>query len=539
MNQHSTLTDRPLTAVDGLPVVVVGAGPVGSILALELARHGVRSILVERRLEPSSHPKMDFVNSRSMEFLHRLGLADRLWGDGVPTDQDFRFIWTASFGDDLIADWSSASVDDLRREMARVNDGTLPRVPYLRVIGSRLEQITRRACLDSPLIDLRLGTTFEALDQDGSGVTVTITDETGRSASVRGSYLVGCDGSGSRVRDALGIHNDEIGPVSQNCNVYFRSNDPRLLKYGRFFLSVVGSGVTLVTRDGGDTWTGVFPRFDGAPFTDDPLPVLWRMIGLDFVVDEVLSVANWENRLAIATTYREGRAFIAGDSAHQFFPSGGHGANTGIGDAIDLGWKLAATLSGWADPDLLLSYEIERRPVAQFNREMCFSLMEVWRRFIFLNKDGATSSQIAGYLHQQKFHANNLGIHLGYRYRQSPAICPDTDPEPAWHSDRLVASSWSGSRAPSMRKADGTEIYDLLGPEFTLLDFSRDGAGESLAHAASSLGVPLCWITLDEPLLATTYERALVLIRPDHHVAWRGDEPPADAVRTLAGLVGR
>src|SRR5262249_23214899 len=160
-----------------------------------------------------------------------------------------------------------------------------------------------------------------------------------------------------------------------NCNVYFRSSDPALTKYGRFFLATISTGLTLVSRDGADTWTAVFPIAEGQALDGGPTATLRSLLGVDFSIDEVMSIANWENRLAVASSYRRGSAFLAGDSAHQFFPAGGHGANTGIADAVDLGWKLAAVLNGWGDPALLDSYQSERRPVALFNREMCFNLM--------------------------------------------------------------------------------------------------------------------------------------------------------------------
>ena len=421
-------------------VVIVGAGPVGSILALELARHGVPSVLIERSTGVSRHPKMDYVNARSMELLRRLGLADELREVGVPTDQAFNFLWTRGFDQEPVAEWSSASVDVLRETMATRNDGTLPREPYQRVIGSRLEDLTRRRCREAELIDLREGWSFVGLSQDDAGARVEVADRAGRTEIVHGRFAVGCDGAASAVREAVGIEVDEIGPVSQNCNVYFRSSDPALLAHGRFFLAVVSRGLTLVSRDGEHMWTGVFPLMDGKPFDGDPAEVIRSRLGVPIEIDEVMSVANWENRLAVARTFRAGRVFLAGDSAHQFFPSGGHGANTGIADAIDLGWKLAAVINGWSAAALLDSYEADRRPVALFNREMCFNLMEVWRRFIFLDRTGSSRAQLAGYLEHQRFQASNLGIHLGYRYNGSTAVVGDG------------GRSRRGDRTPSRRR---------------------------------------------------------------------------------------
>lgn len=520
-------------------VVIVGAGPVGAVLALELAHHGVPSTVLERSVEATRHPKMDFLNARSMELLRRLALHDALHARGVPPDQDLRFLWTRSLAGDPVDDWSFPSAAELGRLMAKTNDGTLPREPYLRVIGSTLEEIVRAQCRESPLIDLLEGWKLVGFTQDDTGVDIEVSRRGGGTERIRARWLVGCDGANSVVREAAGIGADQLGPVTQNVNVYFRSGDPALVRHGRYFLAVGASGLTLVSRDGADTWTGVFPRPGAEPFTGDPVPFLRRAAGLDFEVDEVLSVANWENKLSVAGSYRAGRVFLCGDAAHQYFPSGGHGANTGLADAVDLGWKLAAQDAGWGGVSLLDSYEAERRPVALFNREMCFNLMEVWRRFMFLNRDGASDVQLAGYLEHQRYQGEALGIHAGYRYRGSPVIVQDGSAEPRWSIGAIVPTTWPGSRAPSVRLLDATEIYDRLGQGFTLVDFSTDGAGAPLAAAAGAAGIPLRHLRLDDPPARAVWERDLVLVRPDHHVAWRGDAFPADPQAVLRQVTGR
>jgi hypothetical protein len=296
-----------------------------------------------------------------------------------------------------------------------------------------------------------------------------------------------------------------------------------------------------VSRDGRDTWTAVFPRFDGKPFEGDPAPALSRLLGIDLRIDELISVANWENRLAIAHSYRKGPVFLAGDSAHQYFPSGGYGANTGIGDAVDLGWKLAAVVNGWAGSRVLDSYEAERRPVAIFNREMCFNLMEVWRRFIMLDKSGASSAQLTGYLDHQAYQTQALGIHFGYRYSTSPIVARDTaTPEPAWDTHRIIPTTWPGGRAPSVRLADtGAELFDLLGPGLTLVDLSGSDAGAPLVAAAAGRGIPVTRLRIDDANVRAVWERDLVLVRPDQHVAWRGNEVPTDPTALLALISGQ
>lgn len=521
-------------------VLVVGAGPVGSVLALELAHHGVTCTVIEQSTTASRHPKMDFVNARSMELLRRLGLADELRELGVPPDSPFNFQWTHGLADPPIAEWTHWSVTEFRDRMAATNDGSLPREAPQRVIGSRLEDLSRQRCRSADLVDLREGSAFAGLQQHADGVSVDVVDcASGRQEVIRARYVVACDGARSAVRHSAGMQVEEMGPVSQHCNVYFRSADPALVRHGRFFLTISSRGLTLVSRDGGSTWTGTFPLAPDEPLSPDPIRHVRDRLGIHFDVDEVISVARWENRLDVARTYRSGSVFLAGDAAHQFFPAGGHGANTGIADAVDLGWKLAAVLRGWGGEDLLDSYEAERRPVGLINREACFNLMEVWRRFMALARITSSPRVLAGYLEHQGYQIKNLGIHCGHRYADSPIVCPEDGPEPPWEWQQIVPTTWPGGRAPSVRLDDGTELFDLLGDEFTLVDCSGRGAGEPLVAEFRRAGVPITHLIVDDANVASTWERTLVLVRPDQHVAWRGNEVPGDVTAVLHQVTGR
>ncbi len=521
------------------PILVVGAGPVGSLLALELARHGVPSVVVDRSPTVSRHPKMDFLNARSMELVRRLGLADAVRDQGVPADHAFTFLWTQRFDQPPVAEWSYPSVGELRRQMARTNDGSLPREPYQRILGSLLEELGRSRCRDSELVDLRAGWAVESLRFDPDRVTVQVVHAgTGSREQIRARFLAGCDGAGSTVRGLVGIPMDDVGPRVQHCDVFFRSTDPALLRHGRFFLAISAGGLTLVSRDGAQAWTGSFPLTGDAPFDGDPVAEVRARLGIDLQVDEVLTVAHWEGRLGVARSYRDGPVFLAGDAAHQFFPTGGHGANTGIGDAFDLGWKLAAVVNGWGGQSLLDSYQAERRPVALFNREMCFNLLEVWRRFPTLAAEGASRAQLAGFLDQDRYQVSHLGVDLDYRYGRSPVVWAEDGEEPSWHWHRIVPTTWPGGRAPSVRLADGSELFDLLGSELTLVDTSGSWAGTPLVEAAHRLGVPITHLVVDDENARAVWQANLVLVRPDQHVAWRGQAAPADCAAVLDRVRG-
>ncbi|MEO3746340.1 FAD-dependent monooxygenase [Plantactinospora sp. B5E13] len=526
------------TATSEPPVLIVGAGPVGATLAAVLAQHGVPSLVVDRARTASRHPKMDFLNGRSMEHFGRLGLAEEIRSLGVPADHLFNFQWIETLDRPPVSVWEYPSVDQVRVRMAELNDGTMPREPYQRVIGSRLEELGRRQLRRSPLTRLREGWAFEGFRQDADGVDATLATADGERETVRVRYLVGCDGANSTVRQAAGIDSRSVEPEVTHRDVFFRSTDPVLHRHGRFFLTIAARGLTLVSRDGDQLWTGTFPLFEPEQRDVDPVTELRSRLGVDVRVDEVLVVADWVGRLAVADTYRRGRVFVAGDAAHQFFPTGGHGANTGIGDAVDLGWKLAATVHGWAGPGLLDSYQAERRPVALFNREMCANLLDVWRRYPTLAAAGASRAQLAGFLDQERHQIDNIGIHFGQRYHDSPVVPRESGSEPAWDWRRITPTSWPGGRLPSVRLADGTELYDLLGPVLTLLDCSGSHAGKGLVDEAAGRGLPLAHVVVDEPHARQVLERGLVLVRPDQHVAWRADQAPADPAALLDLVLG-
>jgi 2-polyprenyl-6-methoxyphenol hydroxylase-like FAD-dependent oxidoreductase len=519
------------------PVIIVGAGPVGSVLALELARHEVPCTVFERSTGPSRHPKMDYVNGRTMELLRRLGVADELRAAGVSGAHASNFVWSRDFAEPPIATWSYPSPETIGARNAERTDGSGAE-PYLRVRGSLLEDVLRRRVREHPLIDLREGWAGTDLRQDADGVTVTVAhNETGAEQTIRAGYAVACDGANSVLRRRIGIPTDALAPSTKHCDVYFRSDDPTLRRHGRAFLTIAAGGLTLVSRDEENTWTGTFQVFDDEPVAD-PVGRMYDNLGVKFSVDEVINVARWEGTLAVARQYRAGRVFLAGDSAHQFYPTGGHGANTGIADAVDIGWKLAACVTGWGGSTLLDSYEIERRPVALFNREMSANLLEVWRRFHIMVAHGFSREHIAGFLAQETYQIDNVGVHFGYRYSDSPVIRTEDATPPPWEWGRVVPTTWPGGRAPSVTLADGTQIFDALGPQFTIVDFSGQMLGERLAKEGVRWGMPITWLPIDDRDARAMWERDLVLVRPDQHVAWRGDDVPDNWEAVLASVAG-
>jgi 2-polyprenyl-6-methoxyphenol hydroxylase-like FAD-dependent oxidoreductase len=535
-----TQEDQLSGATYDTPVLVVGAGPVGAVLALELAHHDVPSILIDRADGPSTHPKMDYLNGRSMELLRRLGLTDAIRARGIDPGYSADFMWSAGFDQPPVHVWRHPSVELMRERFAHVNDGTAPVEVYQRLPGSVLEEVLRAAAHRHPLIDLREGHTFTDLYLRPDGVVATVVD--GRREvryAVEAQFLVACDGARSSVRRCLEIPLDESGPRTRHRSVYFTSSDPALRRYGRAFLTITAAGLTLVSRDENNTWTASVTVAADELLTADPIRVIQAKLGVDFAVDRVLSTTEWDGALAIASTYRHGQAFLAGDAAHLFYPMGAHGANTGIADAVDLGWKLAAAVGGWGGPGLLASYEAERRPAALFHRELCANLLEVRRTFSRLVGANVPPENTAVVLAAEEHKIDNMGVHFGQRLSTSPVIWHEPGPAPPWNWRAITASTRPGGRAPSVRLSDGGELFDRLSAGYTLVDLSGQGTGRPLVKHAEARGVPVDHVAIDDPAVRECWEGRLVLVRPDHFVAWRGDDVPSDWDAVLKRITGR
>jgi FAD-dependent monooxygenase len=414
-------------------------------------------------------------------------------------------------------------------------------------------------CLADPLIDVLRPWRLVGLDQDGDGVTATIESrqEQGEQKTLRASYLVGCDGANSAVRGILGIDQQGERDVTTFAQVHFRSRDLEALHtFGQFWhLFFIGGGVgAIIAQDERETWTlhttDLGDEAEGGEI--DPQALLNRICGREIAVDEFLEVSVWRPNILVADSFREGRVFLAGDAAHQVIPTGGYGLNTGIGDAIDLGWKLAAVVSGWGGEALLDSYEAERRPVAIANRDWSFRHVGVHMEaqelvdHSLLDEEGpageAHRKEIAEFLEVNRGENESAGIELGYSYASSPVIASDSEAPAEAASDpfRYVPSTLPGSRAPHVTLADGGSLLDRFVDGFTLVAFGAgaEEAAEPFSAAAAELGMPISVLRIDDAKAREIYERDLVLVRPDGHVAWRGAAAPGDPAAILAQVTG-
>jgi len=533
-----------------IPVVIAGAGPVGLTLALDLARRGIRCLIVERNPSTTRHPKMDITNSRSMELFRAIGITESLRAAAVPPSHAFDVSWITNFVGEELHRFAYLSVDEMRRRILEKNDGTMPLEPPMRVSQVVIEPVLRMHAERSPLIDLRFSTTFERFEEREDGVTVVLRDTgTESRTTVECRYVVGCDGGGSVVRQQLGIDLEGSPRVMERFMTHFRSPEKDLLmRWGVawHYQSVYG---TLIAQNDEDVWT-LHSRFpDTKTVEEAPQELLRRFIGRD-IEAEILVANPWTPHLLVARSYAKRRVFLAGDAAHQYIPTGGYGMNTGIGDATNLSWKLAAVLHGFAGESILQSYDAERRPIGKRNLEASGRNNDVRKEIgalytAELFEDGPSGDAARRRVSAEIKRIGNLeneawGIEHGYVYAESPVVCAEAGAsiniDPAVYEPTTVP----GARLPSIFLKDGAALYDRLGPWLTLISFGRSDHAGYFEEAARVRGVPLRVLTIDEPELVSIYQAPLLLVRPDHHVAWRGSSiaDMAAAARVIDRTLG-
>lgn len=527
-------------------VIVVGGGPVGMTLAYILAEFGVRCILLERNPTTTRHPKMDITNARSMELFAKVGLDQKLREVSVPEDHRFDVSWITTLTGEELFRFEYPSPGTTRRKLRENNDGTEASQPPMRVSQVIIEPVLKKAIDEHPLVDVRFGLAFDEFVQDANGVTAIASDQEGRKYRFGGNWLVGCDGGGSRVREQLGIGLQGRSRLSQRFITHFTSTDTALLQRWGPAWHYQSSLGTLVAQNDRDTWTLLSRLPDNADSAlVDPSRLIEEFVGAP-VEHEVIVSNVWSPNLLVADSYGHGNILLAGDSVHQYIPTGGYGMNTGIGDAFDLGWKLAAAVKGFAGPALIPSYEIERRPVGLANcagsgrhNRVRIEIGGLYDGAIF--DDSAAGEQARAYASQRIAELGNAenecwGLEFGYSYEHSPIVAPDPTDAPSKDPLRYTPTTSPGARLPSVYLNDGKNMYEHLGPWFTLLCF-EDLDTDALARAAHAANVPLEIKRIDVAGFEDLYRGPALLVRPDLQIGWRGT-PPGDAT-SAAALIGK
>lgn len=529
---------------DDRPVLIAGAGPVGLTLAIQLAQLGVGVRLFERNPAPLRWPKMERCNARTMEIYRRMGLSEQIRAASkfrdIPMDV---FVVTRLQAPPLLH-LRYPSVTESQRLIAASRDGAMPREPYQLISQYTLEPLLKGVADALDLIDVRYGCAVDAIAQDADGVSASVSRSDGRTETVRGQYLVGCDGASSATRKQLGIAFEGQGQILALRQILFRSEalfDAIPIGKGRHYYF---PDTTLVVQDDLQHFA-----FHTSRVTQESAEKVVRAL-IDLDVDvEIQNDTVWTQALLLAERFGDGRVFIAGDSAHVVIPNGGLGLNTGIGDATDLAWKLAGAVQGWGGPRLLASYEAERRPVAIRNREASGRNargVQAYRTLIAAGPDleseeGRVYRSVveAAALNGQKNSQGLDGVELGYLYGGSPIVCEEPGVAP-WPDDRVYTPSTApGVRLPHMWLRDGVAVADVLGKGFSLVQLGPQAASAAaFVKAFEALGAPLTVHHFDDPALLRVYERRLLLVRPDLHVAWRGDRVPDDAAAVAARVTG-
>ena len=533
-------------------VLIVGAGPAGLALAIELGQRGVRCLVIERNDRVGYAPRAKTTNVRTREHLRRWGIAEPLraaspLGLHYPSNIVFCIRLNGPrLGIIENAMYCAPGKNPLYSEHAQW-------IPQYTV-----EEVLRAHAQSLPSVSLRFSCELQQFEQAGDRVTARLKDLSGPNEGsefeLACDYLVGADGARSTVRSAIGAKMEGTYGLSRNYNVVFRApglaqahaHGPAIM-----YWQINGEVPSLLgPMDSDDRWffmpTHLPP--DQKLSGDEAAALIRRATGLPELQIEVLSSDEWVASRLLADRYADRRVFLVGDACHLHPPFGGYGMNMGVADGVDLGWKLAAVLQGWGGPALPGSYERERRPVHNFVMDEAVANHAVLGNQLWqdgLEDDDAAGAElrraVGSRIEMAKMREfNTLGVVLGYRYDDSPVIVPDGSPAPEHDFVNYVPSARPGALAPHAWLHDGSSLYDHFGQGFTLLCTHEADAGamQAAQDAARRAGVPLTLVQPKERVLQQLYGARYTLVRPDQHVAWRGDEWPADGLGLFRRVCG-
>lgn len=525
-------------------VLVVGAGPVGLSLALELGLRGRSVAVIEQQSRAGAQPRAKTTNVRSMQHMRRWGIAEAL-RDAAPLPRDYPtdvVFATSLFGRTL-------AVIENAFEGAKRRDDRFPE-PAQWVPQYTVEAVLRERIAALPNVRLSFGTALEDAAQDDGGVTATVREhDADGTRTLRSAYLVGADGARSRTRAAMGAKMEGDHAFAHNFNLILRipelEREPPALRAIMYWILNPKSPAVLAPLDAEGRWgIGILLPPGQLDLPDDQLLERVHSALGRRVEAEILTRDVWAAHRLVADSYRDRRIFLAGDACHLHPPFGGYGMNLGIADGVDLGWKLAAVLEGWGGEALLASYEIERRPVHLRTIAEAVANYSVLSQHLLTDslEDETPEGEAARVLVRDAIVASKtrefktLGVVLGSRYDNSPIIVDDGTAPPAEHHATYEPSAHPGCLAPHAW-LDDTSLYDLLGPGYTLLrlDGGTGAAASAIAAAAAAAGVPLRVLDLEDAGLRDLYGASLALVRPDQHVAWRGASADPSLIETIRG----
>lgn len=534
--------------VAGTQVVIAGAGPVGLTLAIALGQEGIAVRLFEKRPNFGKLPKMERCNARTMENYRRLGIEDDIRRAGLDNDMPMDvFICHEDLARPPLVTHRYDSVNKLKAQYRTTRDGSTAAVPYQLISQYTLEPLLYDIALRYPSINIEFDQELVGFVQDNESVTVSLRSGSGRMSEIRADYVVGCDGAASTVRDLLGftLEGDSLLAMKQALFYCDDLLDRIQMGKGRHYHIADDKNSFLIVQDDKKHFS-----LHATVATDEEMAPLFEKI-VGFPIDyKTLYVGGWQQRLMLANRYRDRRVFIAGDAAHLVIPTGGLGMNTGHGDAMDLSWKLTAVLNSWGGPELLDSYEAERRPTAARNiaasrraAQGRRTWRDMWRPEIAEDTPdgGKARADLVEVAEREQRWSNDLyGIELGYRYQASPVLVYDEAPVSANQALEFeyVPSVEVGARLPNIWLSDGRAIQDELGFEYTLVTQDDGLETAELEDAFAELGAPFRVYRPDSVDARAVYGSRLLLVRPDLHIVWRSDELPMDARRLARQVTG-
>ena len=526
-------------------VLIVGAGPVGLTLAIDLASRGVEVVVAERRGKDEP-PKVRCgqISARSMEVFRRLGITRQLRQTGLPED----------YPNDVVSCTTVTGLEisrvliPSRAERAGTPEGPdtkwpTPEPPH-RINQIFFEPMLFAHARSLPRIRVLSRIEVDGFKQDDHGVVASARDlDSGERLSVASAYLVGCDGGKSAIRKAVGSELRGTPTIQRVQSTYIRA--PKLLDLlpGKrawlyFSLNPRRCGSTIAVN-GKDTWVVHNFLYHGEQ-NFDSVGRDWAVrailgVGSDFKY-EVISQEDWVGRRLVADRFRDRRVFICGDAAHLWIPHAGYGMNAGIADAANLSWKIAATLSGWAAPAILNAYDAERRPITEqvshLTADVANKIMK-YRRDVptDIEAPGPVGEAVRARISKEAYDLDVQqqccgGLNFGYFYADSPIIAYDGEPHPSYSMHDFTSSTVPGCRLPHLWIAEHRALYDALGPGYTLVRLDPSVQATGIIQAAADRGMPLSVLDINVPEAPALYKRKLILVRPDQHVAWRGDDQP-------------
>lgn len=544
----------PESATD---VVVVGAGPVGLSLAMDLASRGVVVVVVETRryAEPPS-VKCNHVSARTMERFRRLGVARKLRDAGLPEDYPNDVVFRTSMcGQELTRIPIPGRRDRYTSREGPDTDWPTPEPPH-RINQLFLEPLLLEHAAGMPGITLLNRTRATGFRQDTDGVTVELLDlDSGQARRIRCRYLAGCDGGSSTVRKEIGATLQGTAVVQLVQSTFIRAPTLRERLPGKPAWSYYSVNPrrcgTAFAIDGRERWL-VHNHLNPGETDFDAVDRDWSIrqilgVGDDFDY-EVISREDWVGRRLVADRFRDRRVFIAGDAAHLWVPYAGYGMNAGIADALNLSWLLAARIQGWGDDGILDAYEAERLPITE---QVSRFAMDHAARMIKarsavpaeIEADDDVGRRARERIGREAYALNVeqfccAGLNFGYYYTGSPIIADDGESAPGYTMGGFTPSTVPGCRAPHFWLPDGRSLYDAFGQGYTLMRMDAGADVAALVAAARLRGVPLTVLDIRQRDVPDAYRHRLVLCRDDQHVAWRGDAVPEDALGLVDMLRG-